>query len=835
MIGARFEALLLRLGLLQVRRPWVPFAACALITALASLLASRLELRTKFDQLLPQNKPSVVELHRIAERTSASSRIFVLLEGPDRAALRAMGDELVPRLRAVGAPWVVSADDGVQTARAFLLARAGMFTTVEQLKTLQQDIEDAWDHEVGKQMGANLDDDEPKTKLDAETLEKRFLGDTGRLSARDFEQRFPDGYYESRDGKQLVVLVRSTAQSGDLDLQRETLRRVQDVCAAVAREPRYSAVKLGYAGDLVTSLYEYGIVRDDLASVGAMGVGLVLLVVFLFYVRVRALITMGVTIATGLAWTFGVTYLLIGHLNVATGFLFSIVAGNGINCGIMYMSRYLEARREGESVELAIATAHRETWLPTLAAAIAAGAAYASLAVTEFRGFKHFAAIGASGMLLCWLATYALTPALLVLTERYSPFVADDRTSFVGKLRAGGSRYDAPFAFLVPRMPRVLTALGVITSLIGFFMLVRWAKSDPMEYDLRRTQVDRGQSSDIYRVSDVSKSIIGSKTEGGMVLLVDRLDQIAPLQRELEKKRDAAPADKKPFAAVHALTDFVPLEQEAKLPLLAAIRDKLHRARDKGFIKDADWNRLAVYVPPKDLKVFGLAELPEDLARPFTEKDGTRGRLVYVEPVEGKDEDDLHYLLLWADAFRETRLPNGEVLHGSGRAVIFADMLRAIISDVPRAVAASLALTIIAVLLTFRRAGGAAWVLGALAVGIAWTGAYLALTHTTINFLNFLALPITFGIGADYAVNVMQRYHTSGSVAKALRNTGGAVVLASLTTIVGYLALVRSINQAVRSLGVVAVMGEIACLLAAVLILPAALLAISSRARDRSA
>ena len=44
---------------------------------------------------------------------------------------------------------------------------------------------------------------------------------------------------------------------------------------------------------------------------------------------------------------------------------------------------------------------------------------------------------------------------------------------------------------------------------------------------------------------------------------------------------------------------------------------------------------------PKDLKVFGLADLPEDLARPFTEKDGTRGRLVYVEPVEGKDEDDL--------------------------------------------------------------------------------------------------------------------------------------------------------------------------------------------------
>lgn len=835
MIGARFEAFLLRLGLLQVRRPWVPFAFCMALTAAAVLLASRLELRTKFDQLLPQNKPSVVELHRIADRTAASSRIFVLLEGEDRAVLRAMGDEVVPKLRAIGGPWVVSADSGVQTARSYLLARAGLFATPEQLEKLRDDIEDAWDHEVGKQLGATLDDDAETTKLDAETIEKRFLGESSRLSAREFDRRYPDGYYESPDGRQLVVLVRSTAQSGELNLQREALRRVQDVVSATSRDARFAKVRVGYAGDLVTSLYEYGIVRDDLASVGAMGLTLVLAVVFVFYMRVRALVTMGVTVATGLAWTFGVTYLLIGHLNVATGFLFSIVAGNGINCGIMYMSRYLEARRAGADVESSVATAHRETWLATLAAALAAGAAYASLAVTEFRGFKHFALIGASGMLLCWLATYALTPAVLALTERYSPFAIDERTSLIGKMRASGSRYDAPFLFVVPRIPRLLVAIGALSSIVGFVLLFRWAKSDPMEYDLRRTQVDRnGQSADIYRVSDVSKGIVGSKTEGGMVLLVDRLDQIKPLQLELAKRRDAAPADKKPFEAVHALTDFVPDDQDKKVPLLAAIRDKLQRARDKGFIKDEDWKRVLAYMPPKDLRAFGLADLPEDLARPFTEKDGTRGRLVYVEPSLGKDEDDLHYLLLWADSFRETKLPNGEVLHGSGRAIIFADMLRAIIADVPKAVAASFALTVMAVLITFRRGGGAAWVLGALGVGIAWTGAYLALTHARINFLNFLALPITFGIGADYAVNVMQRYQTSGSVLTALRNTGGAVVLASLTTIVGYLALVRSINQAVRSLGVVAVMGEVACLLAAVLILPAALL-ISSRARGRSA
>ena len=47
------------------------------------------------------------------------------------------------------------------------------------------------------------------------------------------------------------------------------------------------------------------------------------------------------------------------------------------------------------------------------------------------------------------------------------------------------------------------------------------------------------------------------------------------------------------------------------------------------------------------------------------------------------------------------------------------------------------------------------------------------------------------------------------------------VVLCSLTTTLGYLALIGSHNQAIRSLGVVAVIGEISCILAAMLVLPA--------------
>ena len=56
------------------------------------------------------------------------------------------------------------------------------------------------------------------------------------------------------------------------------------------------------------------------------------------------------------------------------------------------------------------------------------------------------------------------------------------------------------------------------------------------------------------------------------------------------------------------------------------------------------------------------------------------------------------------------------------------------------------------------------------------------------------------------------------------------MILCSLTTLLGYLALVRSVNFGVRSLGIAAVIGEVSCLLAAVLVLPAALIWLRSRA-----
>ena len=102
------------------------------------------------------------------------------------------------------------------------------------------------------------------------------------------------------------------------------------------------------------------------------------------------------------------------------------------------------------------------------------------------------------------------------------------------------------------------------------------------------------------------------------------------------------------------------------------------------------------------------------------------------------------------------------------------------------------------------------------------TGA-MTLLGLKLNFVNFAVLPITFGIGVDYAVNLYQRYRQVGSVEEALGTSGGAVALCSLTTILGYATLVTADNQAIQSFGLTAVVGEVTCLSAALFALPAIL------------
>ncbi len=68
-----------------------------------------------------------------------------------------------------------------------------------------------------------------------------------------------------------------------------------------------------------------------------------------------------------------------------------------------------------------------------------------------------------------------------------------------------------------------------------------------------------------------------------------------------------------------------------------------------------------------------------------------------------------------------------------------------------------------------------------------------------------------------------------GDITKGVKLHMGAVALCSYTTIIGYGSLLFADNQALKSFGKVSISGELACVMAALLVLPAMLHVLARR------
>src|SRR5262249_44812446 len=185
-----------RLADIQVNRPAIPLGIAGVVTAIAILLAMHLKLFMGFDALLPENRPSVIELNRVAQKTAGVSTLFVALQGGPSTpteALRKAADAIVPEVAKIGPPWVGSVEDGVHEAVRFLKPRAGLYADQAKLEKLRADVDARYTYEVAKATEALLDDSEPPPAIDANKVRETF-----GIKQED-QQRYPDGYYQSKD------------------------------------------------------------------------------------------------------------------------------------------------------------------------------------------------------------------------------------------------------------------------------------------------------------------------------------------------------------------------------------------------------------------------------------------------------------------------------------------------------------------------------------------------------------------------------------------------------------------------------------------------------------
>jgi hypothetical protein len=102
------------------------------------------------------------------------------------------------------------------------------------------------------------------------------------------------------------------------------------------------------------------------------------------------------------------------------------------------------------------------------------------------------------------------------------------------------------------------------------------------------------------------------------------------------------------------------------------------------------------------------------------------------------------------------------------------------------------------------------------------------------NLANIAALPLILGIGVDDAVHLIHRTRRDGDVQVALRAVLGALVLTTLTTVLGFGTIGLAPHRGMQSFAVVMVIGATSCLLATLLSIPALLAWVVPRMVDPS-
>ena len=782
------------------------------------------------------------------------------------APVREAGAPSSPQRDAACGPELIAyIESGTKEVRAFFEAKKWLYADLADLEKADETL----DHQIAIGSGmvddfSRDDDHPPKANTPsglAPAAPRHQVGpaDPGRLSPvaadpdkkpalgmDDFRERwkarasknddFPTGYFATPDGRAMGIRIVSTTRGMGEATSDLLLGRVRTLVEELDPKKYHPDMRVGFAGDIPNAVEE----KDSLLSEAAWATGMAFLfilwgvVVFFRSAWALPIIALPALLGVGAAYSFA--NIAYGYVNTSGAFLGAIILGNGINYPIVLLARYNEFRARGMTSDEARREAVVNAFRAELVGALVGGIAYGSLVITNFRGFSQFGTIGFVGMLLVWVTMIPIVPALIVLVERLRsrfPSLTEAPQAVMRlvpwlfpepRADGEGGRLIRTIAAVTTKVPWLFLGMAAIASAVCAHKLPGFLK-DPWEYNFDHLGSRGSKSTGAGVWSLKAEKVFGGKMNiAGAQMLADTPEQVPFIKKKI-LENDAKDPEGKLVADIVTVDDLLPgtiAEQKAKMEVLERIRERLTPGVLSRMTPD-ERARIEEMKPPEKLAPVVPKDLPALLRRRFEENNGVVGTVFYVK-FKDLSFSDGHILLRIAKTTDNVKLDDGTVVMTASRSTIFAEMIHSMERDGPLATFASLAAVAVVVILATATFRGAAAVLVSLIMGVLWAVGFGALGGMKLNFLNFIALPITFGIGCEYPFNVYDRTRLlRGDVRQALARTGGAVALCSYTTTVGYGSLLVADNQALQSFGRLAMSGEIACILAAIFVLPSLL------------
>ncbi len=788
----------------RVGRAVAAHAGLVVVLLLASLvptgwLATRLEVRASFLDLLPEEEPPVVQLREVLGHARSASDIAIAISHEDpalsEAYARALVDELAREPGVAGIGGHIDMD--------WLRERRLLFVPEDELGRLVVRAEEAIDRELlagtGLYVDLELDDDAGE---DTDTLLAEVEESEERLSHEE--------WIITSDGRYLCVWAFFSGGSGDLAFGRQALGRVQAIDARLRDGTRFPReLEVRFAGGIPSRVEDERAIAEDLRIAGAVGFFAVVLLIVASLRAPRALVILAVPLFTGLVWTFAFARLAVGHLNIISGFLFSILSGLGIEYGIHLMHRYRELRDEGLGVEDAARLLVAKTGRALFSGSITNASVFAVIAAANFRGFAEFGLIAAVGLLLTLVATLLGLPAWLVLMERWRP------------MRDAGAEPTAVKPVRVPSALRWVIVLGVpALALASLGLLLQGAIRFDGNWRLL------AGNSESTRFQEYLRHHFTGLYTGGLVYVPPEAE-LGEVVRVLEGVREARTARGVSSDVVELDTideAFPPPARQARRAELAdALGVQLARIRpemldDAGRERLAEGRRLVAAAEP-----VSIDELPYAMVGPFVTQDG-RGSIVHLRMHE-TDDANTDVLVRWAAEARELTT----ALRDAGIEApllsenwIAGEIFERIARDGRYLAVGTLLAVFLVLLADFRRPLIALGVLFSVVLGVIGLAGGMWLCGVSLNFMNAAILPVCVGISLDNAIHVYHRWHEGGpgSIPKVLRQTTSANALASATNLLGFAALVLTHHEGLRSVAYLAMIGVTATYISTTLWFP---------------
>ena len=665
-----------------------------------------------------------------------------------------------------------------------------------------------------------------------------------------------ENHLRSSTGRMYFIEIMPKKDYGSLAVIEGPLERIRTVIKQVGAD--HPDIEIGLTGKPVLQADEMATTESDMTRASIIALTTIAILFMIVFRGVRRPLLVVLAFIAAFGWTYGLTALLVGRLNMLSMVFMLVMIGVGLDYGIHVLTRWVEARRCAPSAE-AVETTMTTATPANITGAVTSAGVFLLALLTDFQGMRELGLIAGIGLLLCLTAMTLVLPALLHRTERRSPPPERARSNPA----ATQERSDPS------RPPGTLGALGLVAAVIGAvwfaFMLperLQYQSNllelqadglESVEWERRLFEDDTSSSwfagVIVDSIGDIPPIIERAGTEQTIGPVRSVLDLVAMPSAERAELRArlvrSIPSEAVTTPRAGAPTPLQLERTAGRLQSIAALGEPGERPESIERIELIAARLLeqarCLADPDPSISAACLSAMEQARARTtaalLAMRSGASGALRAALPSAFRDR-----FISTAGRFLVMLQPSENVWSLEAMRPFITAIRRVdpAVTGVPitqfesmndmtetftTMVIGSMVLVTLMVWFDFRSFRLTLICMSTLLIGILWTLGLLMLLGIPLNLANFFAIPILIGLGCDSAVHMThrwQRMQSSGD--RRYGSTLHAVILATSTTCIGFAALFVAEHQGLRSLGGVMVVGSICCLTTTVLVLPALLL-----------